>query len=209
MRTVRRRQAGNILVPVMLIGLTITLVLGALINSSVYLEQVAVEDRLAELRAYWATMGHFRYALSRQRHAGLCIKSLGCTVLLDTIKDTDKITALQSYLNEISGLRTFTYPEESGSYSIKIDLTAAVDDDPSRNTFSGHLMITNSYPTAGVSTLPVLAGVAQRFTPYQIRFCTSLNSAYGACGGVSSNNNNGKPTGLYSVKRLHRMQSVS
>jgi hypothetical protein len=205
----RHRQAGNILIPVMLIGLTSTLILGALINSSVYLEQAAVEDRLADFRAYWATMGHFRYALSRQRHAGLCIKSLGCTVLLDTINDTDKITALQSYLNEISAFRTFTYPEESSSYSIKINLTAAADDDPTRNNFSGHLMITSSYPTAGVSTLPVLVGVAQRFTPYQIRFCTSLNSVYAACGGVSSNNNSGKPTGLYSVKRLYRMPSAS
>jgi hypothetical protein len=209
MRARDHRQSGNILVPVMLIGLTSTLILGALINASVYLEQTAVEDRLAELRAYWATMGHFRYALSRQRHAGLCIKSLGCTVLLDTIKDTDKITALQGYLDEISSLRTFTYPEENSGYSIKINLTAAVDDDPGRNTFSGHLMITSSYPTAGVSVLPVLSGLAQRFTPYQIRFCTSLTTAYGACGGVSSNNNNGKPTGLYSIKRFYRMQSVS
>jgi hypothetical protein len=209
MRTRASRQAGNILVPVMLIGLTSTLVLGALINASVYLEQTAVEDRLAELRAYWATMGHFRYALSRQRHAGLCIKSLGCTVLLDTIKDTDKITALQSYLNEISALRTFTYPEENSGYTINIALTAAVDDDPTRNSFSGHLMITSSYPAAGASTLPVLLGLAQRFTPYQIRFCTSLMAAYANCGNISNNNNNGKPTGLYSVKRLYRMPSAS
>jgi hypothetical protein len=70
-------------------------------------------------------------------------------------------------------------------------------------------MITSSYPTVGVSTLPVLSGLAQRFTPYQLRFCTSLTSAYAACGGVANNNNGGKPTGLYSVRRLYRLQSVS
>ena len=44
----RHRQAGSILVPVMLIGLTSTLIMGALINYSLYLEQAAVENRLAE-----------------------------------------------------------------------------------------------------------------------------------------------------------------
>jgi hypothetical protein len=70
-------------------------------------------------------------------------------------------------------------------------------------------MITSSYPAAGVSTLPVLSGLAQRFTPYQFRFCTSLLSAYANCGAINSNNNNGRPTGYYSVKRFYRQNSVS
>ena len=201
-------QRGSILVPVMLVGLTCTLLMSALINRSVYLEQAAVENRLAETRAYWAAMGHFRYALSRARHAGLCPDNDGC-MPNQNIKDTDKITALQSYLNEIAAFRTFTYPDENAAYSIKIDLIAAVDDDPLRQNFSGHLMVTSSYPAAGVSALPVLSGLAQRFTPYQLRFCTSLLSAYANCGAISNNNNNGQPTGFYSVKRFYRMNSVS
>jgi hypothetical protein len=203
-----QRQRGNILVPVMLVGLTCTLMMSALISRSVYLEQAAVENRLAETRAYWATMGHFRYALSRALHAGLCPDSNGC-MPNKAIKDTDKITTLQSYLDEITAFRTFTYADENGAYSIKINLTAAGDDDPTRQQFSGHLMMTSSYPTAGVSTLPVLSGLAQRFAPYQLRFCTSLLSAYANCGAISSNNNNGRPTGNYSVKRFYRMNSVS
>ena len=208
MKRVLQGQRGNILIPVMLVGLTCTLMMSALINRSVYLEQAAVENRLAETRAYWATMGHFRYALSRARHAGLCKDSVGCNPS-DNINDTDKITALQSYLNEIAAFRTFTYPDENAAYSIKIGLTAAVDDGLGRNNYSGHLMITSSYPTVGVSTLPVLSGLAQRFTPYQLRFCTSLTSAYANCGPIGSNNNNGKPTGFYSVKRFYRQNSVS
>ena len=200
-------QRGNILVPVMLVGLTCTLMMSALINRSVYLEQAAVENRLAETRAYWATMGHFRYALSRARHAGLCPDSGGC-IPTQNIKDTDKITALQSYLDEIAAFRTFTYPDENAAYSIKIDLTAAVDDDPLRQQFSGHLMMTSSYPTAGVSTLPVLSGLAQRFTPYRLRFCTGLATPYSACPPIA-NNNGGNPTGYYSVKRFYRQNSVS
>jgi hypothetical protein len=205
-------QRGNILIPVMLIGLTSTLVMGALINRSVYLEQAAVENRLAESRAYWATMGHFRYALSRQRRTGFCIDSTVCDPInypLYNIKDSDKATALQSYLDEISSLRTFNYPDENSGYRIMISLTGAPDDDPSRHAFSGYLMMSSSYPTTGVSTLPVLSGLAQRFTPYRMRFCTSLTSAYASCGSVSNNNNGGKPTGLYSVRRFLRTQSVS
>jgi hypothetical protein len=206
------RQRGNILIPVMLIGLTSTLVMGALINRSVYLEQAAVENRLAESRAYWATMGHFRYALSRQRHAGFCLDSTVCDPIslpLVNIKDADKAIALQSYLDEISGLRTFTYPDENSGYTITISLTGAPDDDPMRHVFSGYLMMTSSYPTTGVSTLPVLSGLAQRFTPYRLHFCTSLTSAYANCGSLTGNNNGGKPTGLYSVKRFYRTPSIS
>ena len=200
-------QSGNILVPVMLVGLTCTLLMSALINRSVYLEQAAVENRLAETRAYWATMGHFRYALSRGRHAGLCPNSGGCS-LNQNINDIDKITALQSYLDEIAAFQTFTYPDENAAYSIKIGLTAAVDDDPTRHQFSGHLMITSSYPTTGVSTLDVLSGLAQRFPPYRLRFCTSLATPYSVCPPIA-NNNGGNNTGYYSVKRFYRQNSVS
>ena len=206
------RQRGNILIPVMLIGLTSTLVMGALINRSVYLEQAAVENRLAESRAYWATMGHFRYAFSRQRRTGFCIDSTVCDPIVYpvyNIKDTDKATALQSYLDEISSLRIFTYPDENSGYAIAINLTGTVDDDPTRHAFSGYLMMTSTYPTTGVSTLPVLSGLAQRFTPYRLRFCTSLTSAYVNCGSITNNNNGGKPTGFYSVKRFYRRPSVS
>ena len=207
MTQVFQGQRGNILVPVMLVGLTCTLLMSALINRSVYLEQAAVENRLAESRAYWATMGHFRYALSRARHAVLCPNSGGCS-LNQNIKDTDKITALQSYLDEITAFRTFTYPDENAAYSIKIALTAAVDDDPTRHQFSGHLMMTSSYPTTGVSTLDVLSGLAQRFTPYRLRFCTGLASPYSACPPIASNNG-GNNNGYYSVKRFYRQNSVS
>ena len=205
----RSRQTGNVLVPIMLIGLISTLMMGALINYSVFIEQAAVENQLAETRAYWAIMGHFRYAISRQRHAGFCPNTLGC-IGTESISDISKVTILQGYLDEISGFRTFTYPEESSLYSIKVSLTAAADDDPSRNAYSGYMMIAGSYPTAGVSTLPILSNLAQRLAPFQVRFCTSLASSSSSCSGnIGSNNNNGKPTGYYAVRRFYRTQSAS
>ena len=209
MRGRRATQAGNLLIPVMLIGLIGTLLMGAAINYSVFIEGASIENQLAETRAYWAIMGHFRYALSRQRHMGLCPNSLGCIVLLDTVSDAQKASVLQGYLDEISSYRTLTYAEESSLYSIKINPTAAVDDNPAHNTYSGYLTMAGSYPTAGVSTLPALSGLAQRFAPLQMRICTSLTSAFQNCGAVTSNNNSGRPTGYYSIRLLYRTQSAS
>jgi len=202
------RQAGNLLVPVMLIGLVSALLMGVFINYSVFLEQAAIENQLAETRAYWAFMGHFRYAISRQRHMGFCPDSAGCAAN-DNVQDADKVIVLQSYLDEISAYRTFAYPEENSGYSITISLTASADADPQRNAYSGYMQMAGSYPTSGVSTLPVLSGLAQRFAPLQLRFCTSLVSAFAACGSVNNNNNNGSPTGYYSVRQLFRTQSAS
>ena len=204
----RTNQTGSILLPVTLIGLVSSLLVIALIQNSLYLEQVAVENEVAKSRAYWANVGHFRYALSRARHAGFCDKNDGCLPTRN-IDDNKKAQVLQGYLDEISTYRTFTYPDENSGYSIKINLTAAVDDGTPRDDKSGYMMITSSYPTVGVSTLPVLSGLAQRFTPWQLRFCTSLTSAYANCGGLNVNSNDGTPTGLYSVRRLYRLPSAS
>ena len=199
----RKRQQGNFLMPVALIGLTVTLSLSALMNHSMVLEEIAVENRLAEMRSYWAVMGHFRYAMSRTHHSYLC--PVSC---LGNQSDATKVTVLQNYLNEVTALKTYSYPEEAAGYTIKIDLTAAVDDDPARHNFSGHLMISSSYPTSGVSTLEILSGLPDRFLPYQLRFCAGLALASSTCGAIG-NNNGGSATAYYSVKRLYRRNSVS
>jgi len=208
MRAHASHQAGNLLIPVMLMGLVSALLMGAFINYSVFIEQAAIENQLAETRAYWAILGHFRYAISRQRYAALCPYSAGCAASTN-IKDTDKVTVLQSYLDEISAYRTFTYAEENADYSIKISLTASADTDPLRNPYSGYMTMVGSYPTSGLSSLPVLSGLAQRFAPLELRFCTSQLAAFQACGGVKNNNNGGSPTGYYSIRRLFRDQSAS
>lgn len=204
----RERQKGNILFPVALIGLTLSLSLGALMNHSLVLEQVAVENRLAEIRSYWGIMGHYRYALSRIKHTGFCTSYFLGICTTGNLKDTDRVTILQNYLNEISSYRTWNYPEENAGYSIKIDLTAAVDDNPSRQTYSGHLMVTSSYPTSGVSTLGILHNLPNRFMPLQLRICTGLSQYNSTCPSIT-NNNGGNATGYYSVKRLYRRNSVS
>ena len=207
MNRARKSQEGNILLPVVLIGLALSLSLGALMNHSLVLEQVAVENRLAETRAYWGVMGHFRYALSRTKHSGLCASYFLSVCTSSNMKDDEKVPVLQNYLNEISALRTWTYPEENAGYSIKINLTA-MEDDASHHNRSGHLVIRSSYPTSGVSTLDILHNAPNRFMPYELRFCVGLANSGSSCG-VITNNNGGNVTGYYSVKRFYRRNSVS
>jgi hypothetical protein len=201
------RQRGNLILPVALIGLVMTLALSAYMNHALFLEQVAVENRLAEIRSYWAAMGHFRYALSRTRYARLCPDEDDCD-FDDEYDDAAKAAALQSYLNEISAYRNWTYPDESAAYWINIELTAAPDDNPARDSKSGHLMVTSSYPTGSESALPILSGLPRRFAPFELRFCAGLPQANPVCGPIG-NDNGGNLTRYYSVKRLHRLKAGS
>lgn len=165
----RAAQRGNVIAAVSVIGAAGTLTLSALMNNSVGVEARAVERSLAETRAYWAAMGHFRYAMSRTRYSAACGQWWGCAES-ETATDTQKAATLNSYLGEISGLRTFTYPEEDSDYFLKLTFTAAPDDDPSRKPYSGWLMIRSGMdPTQ--STLPVLKDLGSRLPAYEIRFC--------------------------------------
>jgi hypothetical protein len=182
-------------------GLVATILFVTLMNSSISAEDTAVEQSLAQVRAYWAEAGHQQYAMSRIRFSKLCNNLLGCGT--SSFKDTEKVVTLQSYLDEISSLRTFTYADENANYRITVSPVAAVDDNPARQNFSGHLMITSTL--ANESTVPVLSGMAGRASPLRLRLCVGLSSG-GTCGPIG-NNNGGVATENISVKRLARQPS--
>ncbi len=198
----RNGQKSNVMIAVAVIGLAATLSFAALMNHAIVLESRAVEAQLGEIRAYWAIQGHFNYALSRVAEDGLCAESDKCLPTRG-VKDTDKAATLQLYLNEISNLRHFTYPEESASYFLDIAMTGAVDPDPTRHTYSGHLKMTGTFP-GGQSTLPILSGLTQEIGSYELGFCAGMASTTGVCGPISQNND-GHPIGTFSVKRLVRL----
>jgi hypothetical protein len=188
------------MVIVVMIGLIASVLFSATAIGPVYMEQSAVENNLAELRARWAIIGGFRYAISRTYHSRLCQTASSCA---SPETDAIKATALQAYLNEISGIQTWTYPEEASGYRILTSLTAAVDDKPTRNASSGHLMMTGRYP-AGQSTLGILSGATTRMGPLELRYCVGLAWSGALCGPITSNNG-GAMTSFYSVKRLTRL----
>ncbi len=165
----RQSERGNVIAAVTVIGAASTLALSALMNNSVGIEARAIEQNLAETRAYWASMGHFRYAMARTRYSAACGQWWGC-VESETATDAMKAATLNSYLGEISSLRTFTYPEEDSDYFLRLTFTAAPDEDPSRKDYSGWLKIRSALNGAQ-GDVPVLNDLGDSIPMYEIRFC--------------------------------------
>src|ERR1700753_4084494 len=134
-------QRGGALSVVMMVGLVITIGFAGFITSGVLVEARAVEGSLARSRAYWAEMGNFNYALSRISKSKFCSS---CILPNNNVKDVNLAVNLQAYFNELSNLKTWTYPDESASYTIPTTDPAAADNTPGRQNFSGWLMATSS-----------------------------------------------------------------
>src|ERR1700759_3450194 len=103
-----KRQRGNALIVVMMVGTIVAIGFAGIVTSSVLVEQRAVEASLARSRAYWAQMGNFNYALSRISKSKFCSS---CLLPNPNTKDTVLATNLQAYFNELSNLKTWTYPD--------------------------------------------------------------------------------------------------
>jgi hypothetical protein len=188
-----KSQRGNALIVVMMVGTIIAIGFAGIVTSSVMVEQRAVEGSLARSRAYWAEMGNFNYALSRISKSKFCSS---CLIPNSNTKDTVLAVNLQSYFNELNALQTLTYPDESASYTITITDTAAADNTPGRQQFSGWLMATSSY-----SSSSLVAGLNSHLPVMELRLCACLASTNSHCGNIN-NNNGGSTTAYFSVDRL-------
>jgi hypothetical protein len=186
-------QRGGALIVVMMVGTVIAIGFAGFITSSVLVEARAVEGSLARSRAYWAEMGNFNYALSRISKSKFCSS---CVIPNTNIKDVTLAANLQAYFNELSSLQTWTYPDESSSYSITTTVTATADDTPGRQTFSGWLMATSAY-----SSSSTVANLNSHLPIMELRLCVGLNNSGAKCGNIN-NNNGGKTTAYYSINRL-------
>ncbi|RYD89629.1 MAG: hypothetical protein EOP50_17260, partial [Sphingobacteriales bacterium] len=118
-------QRGSALIFVSIVGLVVSLMLGLFLNSSVLVEERAVDAELARSRAYWQQMGNFNYALSRISYSQLC--GTGCT---GNQTDVQAAAVLQAYFNELNNIKTYSYLDESPNYTITTTATAAADDRP-------------------------------------------------------------------------------
>src|SRR3954465_6075636 len=166
-------QRGGALMVVMMVGMVIAVGFAGFITSSVLVEARAVEGSLARSRAYWAQMGNFNYMLSRTSYSRLCNGSRHG----GTNKDTDMSPVMQAYFNELSNLKTWTYPDESASYTITVTDTAAPDNTPGRQNFSGWLMATTT-----VASSTVVSGINSHLPIMELRFCAGRPSATSHCG---------------------------
>lgn len=193
MRAAFRNQRGGALIVVMMVGMVIAIGFMGFLTSSVLVEQRAVEGSLAKARAYWAQMGHFNYAISRISLSKFCNT---CLITQTNIKDTDLASVLQAYLDELNAMKTWTYPDESSAYYITIAETAAPDESPLRQNFSGWLKATSSYTSSSV-----VSGLNSHLPLMEMRLCVGLANAGAKCGDIGLNNG-GRTTAYFSVNRL-------
>lgn len=191
MSTRPHSQSGSALIFVTIVGLVMSVAFALFMTSTVLVEQRAVEAELARSRAYWAQMGNFHYAMSRISYSRLCN---GC--LLGNIKDTDLASILQAYFNELSNNQTWSYADESPNYRITTTDTAAADDTPGRQNFSGYLMATSAYTTSAL-----VGSSAGKLPLMELRLCVGLSGTGAKCGNIG-NNNGGSATAYFSVNRL-------
>ena len=86
----------------------------------IVVEYRAVEDSVAQTRAYWAAMGFNNYVLSRTLVSGACDK--GCTGL-----QADLSGQSSSYLKEISDLQAWFYMDNGSNYVIQLNSRVCQD----------------------------------------------------------------------------------
>jgi hypothetical protein len=190
-------QGGSALIFVTIVGLVMSVAFALFMTSTVLVEQRAVEAELAKSRTYWAEMGNFHYAMSRLSYSRIC----GTLICLSKYKDTDIVPVLQAYFNELNNNKVWTYADESSSYSITTTAVAAVDEDPSRQTYSGWLKATSAYTASSL-----VAASAGKLPLMELRLCTGLGGAGAKCGNIG-NNNGGNPTAYFSVNQLTNLPS--
>ena len=191
-----RDQDGGALIFVTIVGLVVSLAFGLFMGSTVVGEGRAIEAQLARSRAYWAQMGNYNYVLSRIAVSRLCH---GCSAFNN--KDTDLAVVLQAYFNELSNYQTWSYLDESANYTITTTTTAAADNTPGRQNFSGWLMATPSYTASSL-----VAASSGMLPLMELRLCVGLNDDDDECGSIG-NNNGGRATSYYSINRLTNLPS--
>lgn len=193
MRRTPANQRGGALIVVMMVGMVIAIGFAGFITSAVLVEARDVEGSLAYSRAYWAQMGNFNYALSRISLSKLCNS---CLISLGGNKDSELAPVLQTYFNELNNLQSWTYPDESTSYTITTTDAVAPDNTAGRQNFSGWLMATTS-----VSSSSLVSGLNSHLPIMELRLCVGLGNSGSHCGTLS-HNNGGYATAYFSINRL-------
>ena len=174
---------GSALLGVMLFSGLAAMVMAVLLGR-VVTEYRAVEDSLAQTRAYWAAMGFNNYVLSRTLVGGACTGKAGCTPGV-----ADDSPQANTYLNEISDMQDWYYVDVSGSYFIQ--LNSKVCQDPTappsalgeiviKTTFSGNGGAGPAVPPCPPSLVQSLVAptcpTATAIDPNTIGALRSLNS---------------------------------
>lgn len=204
-----------------LIGMMMFIVLAASVMLTLagrlVVDYRAVEDSVAQTRAYWAAMGFNSYVLSRTMVSGACGK--GCTGAQDDISGQSS-----SYLKEISDLQAWYYMDNGPNYSIQLKSIVCQDNAAPigsvgevviKTTFSGNAGPPPSPPDCPTvalvppscktpphsdpATIDALRSLAV-VRPVEFRYCL-VASGITKCGAGPTN---GTPGGPQLVTSVHR-----
>ncbi|WP_439816515.1 hypothetical protein [Zavarzinia sp. CC-PAN008] len=119
--TLRDDRGSALLVVIVTAGLALMTVVAVL--GRLAIEARAVEDSLAQTRAYWAAMGATTYVFSRTMRQGGSDNNSA---------DNPRYAAqAKNYLDEIRDLRTWRYPDAGADYAFRFDMHA--DPSPDSN----------------------------------------------------------------------------
>ena len=176
-------------------------------------ETRAINDSLAQTRAYWAAVGMADYVLSRTMAGGACANSCNSNEIKKTF---------DGYVGEIGSAMPWMYPDVSASYQIGLSL-AWSEDSSAPNNYEYLLRVTfsacdgagskgkappcpNAPATAGPTqskalppnTLPALRTLNST-RPVELRYCL-ISGPGSACGtGLSQ-----AGPGYQAITSLHR-----
>ena len=174
------RQRGVVLLSVVVVMFATLLVATTLVTHYGVAEADAVEQSLAEVRAYWALRGQLDYVLSRARQQG------------------DNLNFLTNLVGGVEGLlgslETIEY-EPGYRFSPVAEL-------PPADLGNNNLRITLSLEEEA-EPIPVLRGLHGRLSPLVAEVCIGSNATTdthvvgAACGTNTSNNGISRITALY------------
>lgn len=213
----RNPERGGILVGMMMFVMLAALVMLGLAGRIV-VEYRAVEDSVAQTRAYWAAMGFSNYVLSRTLIGGACPKG-GCTG-----SQTDLSAQAGAYLQEIADLQDWYYLDNGPNYFIQLTSTVCQDNSAPAGS-SGEVVVKTAFsgnggvqpaapacppaatvlptcakpPPSGPATIEALRSLAMT-RPVEFRYCL-VASGVTKCGAGPASGTAGGPQLVTSVHR--------
>lgn len=167
-----RSRRGFALIAVMALGAVAMLGVTGLLGEGSVTERRAQEEELLKLRAYWAAQGHIAYSISRMTQGPPCGNK--CNNI------SKREAAFDGFYDELitaGGVREWSYPEVSASYTFPVDVFADFS--------QPHVTAEISFPAAATSH-PLISQVWPVNRAMQVLICSGVASAGDPCPSSSS-----------------------
>ncbi len=199
----RRSQQGYLVMFVGVLGSIATLGTVLLFQGTSLMEQRAIEENLAQSRAYWAAMGAFNYVLSRANQDGACACDFDTTTCPNPSgqcsSDLDRVYTFSVFRDELGTPYSLEHEYLDGDYTMNVTLDIQNDEDGSSSD-NGHLKMVATISSVG--THRFLSSIADRLHVWEMGFCIDTGGAN--CPAVTDDLAPTETTGLTHIKYVRR-----